>query len=123
MGKKGRICLIVFSVLVMILSIAVRPAETSENDSPGKGAEMISLKGGILGKVPFPHRLHQKALDDCNACHDMFPRQRRAIQAQQEKGELKKQQVMDEVCIKCHVARQSGAEPAGPSQCGSCHQR
>ncbi|MFP3981002.1 MAG: cytochrome c3 family protein [Desulfobacterales bacterium] len=83
----------------------------------------MQLEGGTLGDVPFPHRLHQENVNECSSCHELFPQESGAIRAQQEAGALKKQKVMNDQCIKCHLARSSAGKSAGPTKCGTCHQR
>ncbi|MFP4194212.1 MAG: cytochrome c3 family protein [Desulfosalsimonas sp.] len=109
--------------MILILCALVLPVKTFETGASGTGAEEICLQGGRLGEVEFPHLLHQKTPGDCSTCHDMFPREKDAILMQQEAGELKKQQVMNMLCIKCHVARQSVLKPSGPTKCAKCHQK
>ncbi|MCF8110727.1 MAG: cytochrome c family protein [Desulfobacteraceae bacterium] len=73
--------------------------------------------------MQFPHQLHKQTLGDCSKCHALYSEGKGAIRAAQEAGELKKQQVMNTQCIKCHVERQSVAAPSGPTKCAKCHRR
>ncbi len=123
MSGKSRIGLKSFCVLMGAFCMVLLTAAAFAENSPEAGAEMIRLEGGFLGKVQFPHRLHQQNTNDCNVCHDMFPKQEGAIEAKQKAGELKKQQVMNDQCIQCHLARQSEGKPSGPADCAGCHQR
>ncbi|MFO7930359.1 MAG: cytochrome c3 family protein [Thermodesulfobacteriota bacterium] len=125
MGGKNRVCFKGFCVLVLVLLAAALAAETSESekDASDKGADMITLRGGAPGDVPFPHGLHQQSLQDCKVCHDSYPEKKDAIIDRQKAGELKKQQVMNNQCIKCHVARQDESRASGPTKCQSCHRR
>lgn len=123
MSKKSGIFLAGVFLSALILNLAAVPAKTSEKLSTGMGVEMISLEGGSLGKVGFPHLLHQQALGGCKECHDLYPAENGAISTLQKTGELKRQQVMNTQCIQCHVERQSVSKPAGPTKCAKCHQR
>ncbi|MBS3809320.1 MAG: cytochrome c3 family protein [Desulfobacterales bacterium] len=123
MSGKSRIGLTSFCALMGIFCMALLTAAASAESNGETGAEMIRLEGGVLGEVPFPHRLHQRNTNECNVCHDMFPKRRGAIAAKQKAGDLKKQQVMNGQCIKCHQARQSAEKPSGPAGCAGCHQR
>ncbi|MFW5908048.1 MAG: cytochrome c3 family protein [Desulfosalsimonas sp.] len=123
MSRNSVFSMIWVFALVFLLCIAVVSAETSEKDAHDAVAEMITLEGGTLGKVQFPHQLHQKTLGDCSECHVLYPPEKRAIRAAQKAGDLKKQQVMNTQCIKCHVGRQSIAKPSGPTKCAKCHRR
>ncbi len=86
-----------------------------------KGAEKITLQGGKKGPVSFPHAVHQKELDDCKACHDLFPQKPGIIQELKDQGKLKKKKVMNAKCVKCHKARKKAGQTAGPTKCSTCH--
>ena len=91
--------------------------------SAENGAENMQLYGGKRGKVPFPHRIHQEVLKDCNACHDLFPQETGAIERLKKAGDLKKKQVMNKSCVKCHKAMKKSRGKAGPVTCAQCHIR
>lgn len=112
-------------IVLIVFGIAAGPCPVSavENGDIENGPEMMQLEGGMLGSVPFPHRQHQETADECSTCHKLFPQEPGAIQSLQASGELKKQQVMNSLCIDCHTDRQSAGKPTGPIQCGKCHQR
>jgi len=87
------------------------------------GPAIIKLnKTGSMGEVTLPHKLHQKALNqDCNACHNMFPKKIGSIQNQILQKELRKKQVMYKLCINCHKKMKKAGKKAGPTSCNSCH--
>jgi hypothetical protein len=91
--------------------------------SAENGAEHMQLDGGKRGKVPFPHRIHQEVLQDCNACHNLFPQESGAIERLKKAGDLKKKQVMNKSCVKCHKSMKKSAGKAGPTTCSKCHIR
>ncbi|MBS3755437.1 MAG: cytochrome c3 family protein [Desulfobacterales bacterium] len=125
MHKKNRVCVIsilIFPLAAVILVSGIAAA-SSETEALDTGAASMQLEGGTLGDVPFPHRLHQENINECSSCHELFPRESGAIRAQQKAGALKKQKVMNDQCIKCHLARSSAGKSAGPTKCGTCHQR
>ena len=125
MQKKNKACgmiILLFSLAAVFFISGAGAAESADKASD-LGAENMQLEGGTLGDVPFPHRLHQETVNDCSACHELFPRESGAIRAQQQAGALKKQKVMNDQCIKCHLARSSAGKSAGPTKCGTCHQR
>jgi hypothetical protein len=103
-------------VLVLILALGAAAIVTGQE----KGAEEITMQGGKQGKVPFPHHLHQKALQDCMACHALFPQEAGAVRALQSKGDLKKKQVMNQ-CTKCHRQKKKAGQKSGPTSCKKCH--
>lgn len=108
----------VFSFIVIttvLLMIAIAFAEQN------KGAEKINLDGGSRGTVEFPHHLHQAAIEDCNACHLVFPKNKGSIKSLKEKKELKKKQVMTKTCLKCHRTMKKAGEKTGPTRCSACH--
>jgi cytochrome c7-like protein len=85
------------------------------------GAKDMKLDGGNRGVVDFPHHLHQKTIGDCNACHDIFPKTAGIIKDLKEQKKLKKKQVMNKTCIKCHKEKKKAGEKAGPTICSQCH--
>lgn len=85
-------------------------------------ADNMVLKGGSLGDVPFPHKLHQQTLHDCKLCHKMFPMKADAIQNAIASGKLKKKDVMNN-CIDCHKADKAKGVKAGPTTCKECHSK
>lgn len=109
---------IVLLVAVLILAIPAVPVISAEN-----GAADMMLYGGKRGKVPFPHRTHQEALGDCKACHDLFPQEPGAIERLKKTGDLKKKQVMNRSCVKCHKTTKKSGGKAGPVTCSQCHIR
>ena len=86
-----------------------------------QGAKNIKLDGGNRGIVPFPHHLHQNVINDCNACHSIFPKTAGIIKDLKQQGKLKKKQVMNKTCIKCHKAKKKAGVKAGPTKCSQCH--
>ena len=86
-----------------------------------QGARDIKIDGGSRGTVPFPHHLHQNTIDDCDACHRTFPKTAGIIKDLKQQGKLKKKQIMNKTCIKCHRAKKKAGENAGPTTCSKCH--
>ena len=66
------------------------------------------------GEVNFPHYLHHDTIGDCNVCHDLFPKTAGIIKDLKEQKKLKKKQVMNKTCIKCHKAKRNAGEKTGP---------
>ena len=91
--------------------------------SAENGTENMVLEGGTRGKVPFPHRTHQTVLGDCAACHDLFPQEAGSIERLKKAGDLKKKQVMNVSCVKCHKSMKKQGGQAGPTTCSKCHIR
>lgn len=88
------------------------------------GAEKLTLKGGNTGDITFPHQQHQTALkQDCKACHELFPQESGAIAKYKAEGKLKKKQVMNKHCLKCHRAMKKQGEKTGPTSCSKCHDK
>jgi hypothetical protein len=86
-----------------------------------QGREEISLYGGKSGNILFPHHLHQKAVTDCQTCHADFAQQEGSLEAAKKSGVLKKKQVMNKTCLKCHRELKKSGEPSGPTSCKQCH--
>ena len=89
----------------------------------GNGAETITLKGGSLGDVTFPHKLHQEKLNnDCDACHKLFAQEAGSIEKAIAAGTLKKKEAMKQ-CEACHKEKKSAGEATGPTSCKGCHKK
>ena len=107
-------------VILLVIFGMVLPAACAA-EKQNMGAEDITLEGGSKGKVPFPHRRHQDNLKDCNICHDTFPQSIGAIDDYKSQGKLKKKQVMNKLCTKCHKAEKRAGKAEMRSlalQCG-----
>lgn len=109
---------IIFVALTMMLC-AVFSAVALEN----QGAAQISLDGGSRGVVLFPHHRHQTVLNDCQACHTLFPQEQGGIIRLKKEGKLVKKQVMNKHCIKCHKAIKRTGAKSGPTTCSKCHMK
>ena len=107
---------IIMSIIVTIIFMGATAVAVQN-----QGAKDITLDGGKKGKVDFPHHLHQNAIDACNACHDLFPKTAGIIKDSKKQGKLKKFQVMNKICIKCHKLKKKTGEKAGPTKCSQCH--
>jgi hypothetical protein len=86
-----------------------------------QGKEEISVFGGKSGNILFPHHLHQKVVEDCQVCHVNFAQKEGALDAAKASKDLKKKQVMNKTCLKCHRALKKAGEKAGPTSCKKCH--
>jgi hypothetical protein len=104
-------------VSVLVAGGAVALSSTQQN----KGAEQIELQGGTRGKVPFPHRLHQEKLVDCQICHAVFEQKIGTIESLKAQGKLKKKHVMTKLCTQCHRQKKAAGEQSGPTTCSKCH--
>jgi len=115
--KLACLLIVVFFVFLAVFSYA-------HEDAANKGAEIIVIEKGRMPQVTFPHRMHQKVLENnCNACHDLFPKQPGIIKQLIVKKTLRNQQVMNGKCLKCHKDRKSAGKKAGPTKCTQCHVR
>jgi len=86
-----------------------------------KGSKEISINGGNKGDILLPHQLHQETLQDCQICHSIFPQEAGAIDSAKASGALKKKQVMNKTCLKCHRAMKKAGDKTGPVSCSGCH--
>ncbi len=109
------------AILLLISGIILTTALAAAVQN--KGAENIELYGGKTGKVSFPHHQHQKTLGDCKICHDVFSQESGSIESLKAQEKLKKKQVMNKHCIKCHRAKKSAGEKTGPVRCKECHKK
>ena len=112
MRSKTVVVLMVFGLLFSVAMAA---------EVQNRGAPDITLDGGKKGNVNFPHHMHQDNIKDCQVCHDLFPQKPGIIQDLKNQGKLKKKQVMNNKCLKCHKAKKKAGEEAGPTKCTECH--
>ncbi|MBW1959733.1 MAG: cytochrome c3 family protein [Deltaproteobacteria bacterium] len=56
-----------------------------------------------------------------NVCHDLFPQKAGVIQYLINQEKLKKKQVMNKKCLKCHRAKKKAGGKTGPASCSKCH--
>lgn len=108
--------IILFCLVLLILSAAMVFAQN-------KGQAEIILNGGSMGNITFPHHLHQGVVNDCMVCHKDFAQEPGSLQAAKDKGVLKRKQVMDMTCRKCHGDRKKAGEDHGPVSCSGCHKK
>ena len=66
---------------------------------------------------------YEKCLTDCNVCHEVFPQEKGVIEKLKAEKQLKKKQVMNAQCIKCHRAKKKAGEKTGPTTCSKCHSK
>ena len=88
---------------------------------PNHGKEEINIDGGKKGNIDFPHRIHQDTLGDCNICHAVFPKKAGIIKELKTQKKLKKKQVMNKTCLKCHRSMKKAGKETGPTNCSACH--
>ena len=112
-----KLFVILMSMVALTAGSSIAISQATEN----QGAENIELAGGKRGNVPFPHRLHQKNLGDCQICHSVFPQEPGAIQELKAQGALKKKYVMNKLCTKCHKEKKKAGQGSGPTTCKKCH--
>ena len=103
-----------FGLALLILSAAIVFAEEH-------GKNIIVLDGGKQGNITFPHHEHQTIINDCMVCHADFAKEPGALLKSKNAGILKKKQVMNNTCLKCHRDRQKAGEKYGPVKCTGCH--
>ncbi|MBU1163364.1 MAG: cytochrome c family protein [Proteobacteria bacterium] len=108
----------IFLYIIMLILLAPFSYSSGQNT----GSENIVLEGGRLGKVSFPHHIHQNTLGDCNYCHKLFPKASNSIKKLIAEGKLEKKEVMNN-CSKCHKQKVENNEKAGPTTCKGCHQK
>ena len=110
-------------VLAVLLALLATSAASGTGSTGSNGAKEITLNGGTRGTVHFPHAQHQIALEDCNTCHRLFPQTAGSIDALKTRGDLKKKQIMNKLCNKCHRDKRKAGLKTGPVTCSKCHQR
>jgi hypothetical protein len=115
---KIRICLLLFTAMLVFAAASIA---LSSAPAENKGAAEITLPGGSRGPVPFPHHQHQNKLVDCQICHSLYPQKDGIIEELKTAGTLKKKQVMNTQCTKCHKQNKKEGLKAGPTTCAKCH--
>jgi uncharacterized membrane protein len=115
---KIRLLLLLGAVMLLFAAVSVA---LSGAPVENKGAAEIKLPGGTRGPVPFPHHQHQNKLVDCQICHSLYPQKAGIIEELKAQGKLKKKQVMNKQCTKCHKQNKKEGIKAGPTTCAKCH--
>lgn len=115
---KIRLPLLLGAVMLFFAAVSVA---LSGAPVENKGAAEIKLPGGTRGPVPFPHHQHQNKLVDCQICHSLYPQKAGIIEELKSQGKLKKKQVMNKQCTKCHKQKKKEGIKAGPVTCKQCH--
>jgi hypothetical protein len=114
-----RICLLMSAVILLFAATAA--IALSGTSVENKGAAEMMLPGGTRGPVPFPHHQHQDNLVDCQICHSLYPQKAGIIEELKAAGTLKKKQVMNKQCTKCHKQKKKEGVKSGPTTCAKCH--
>jgi hypothetical protein len=107
-------------ITIICCAFVAFAAEKHVSEKDLGSAQMI-LPGGIPGDVPFNHRLHQEHLNDCTLCHDLFPEKAGIIEKLKAENKLKKKQVMNIQCVRCHRDTKREGKDSGPITCSGCH--
>ena len=113
-----RLCPLLLAALLVFAAVSIA---LSSAPAQNKGAAEIKLPGGKRGPVPFPHHRHQDTLKDCQICHSLFPQKAGIIEELKAAGTLKKKQVMNKQCTKCHKEKKKAGIKTGPTTCAKCH--
>ncbi len=113
-----RICLLLVAATLVFAGVSIALGGAPVEN---KGAAEITLPGGTRGPVPFPHHQHQNKLVDCQICHSLYPQKAGIIEEFKTAGTLKKKQVMNKQCTKCHKQKKKDGLKAGPTTCAKCH--
>lgn len=100
--------------MLLILSTAIGFAHNL-------GKDEIVLNGGKRGNITFPHHMHQRIVNDCMVCHADFNKEAGALQVAKDQGLLKRKQVMNKTCLKCHRNLKKAGKAYGPVSCSKCH--
>ncbi|MCD4677288.1 MAG: cytochrome c family protein [Desulfobacula sp.] len=103
-----------FCLILLLLSTALVFAQN-------QGKEEMTLYGGKMGDITFPHHMHQGVINDCMVCHADFSKESGALLASKKAGMLKNKQVMNKTCLKCHRDSKKAGETYGPVKCSGCH--
>ena len=115
----------IIAFLVIFLSfVCVAVFASAHEGHANTGDEVIVIEKGRMQQVTFPHRMHQQVLENnCNACHDLFPKQHGIIKKLITQEKLRDKQVMNSKCLQCHKDRKAAGQKAGPVKCNQCHVR
>ncbi len=105
---------LIIAGLILFAAVIVTASEKT-------GAKEITVDGGSKGDINFPHKVHQDNLKDCMICHDTFPQELDVIKKMKKEKELKRKQVMNAVCLKCHKEYKKAGKEYGPTKCSGCH--
>jgi len=111
--KIIRLSILIAAIMIFAAALVI----AAEN----RGAETLKVDGASKGTVTFPHKVHQDELKDCNICHATFPQELGVIKKLKENKELKRKEVMNDVCLKCHKDYKAAGKEHGPINCNGCH--
>ena len=114
----ARVSLLLVAAMLVFAAVSIALSGTPVEN---KGAADIKLPGGTRGPVPFPHHQHQNTLVDCQICHSLYPQKAGIIEELKAAGTLKKKQVMNKQCTKCHKEKKKKGIKTGPTTCAKCH--
>jgi len=106
--------IVLFCLIVFIVPVAIVFAQNY-------GKKEILIDGGKKGNITFPHQTHQNSINDCMVCHVSFPQEEGALTKSKKTGVLKKKQVMNKTCLKCHRNSKKAGKAYGPVKCSGCH--
>jgi len=81
-----------------------------------------------MGPVMFPHRKHQKVLNqECNLCHHKRQGDATPVRCSVCHGKVKEaptfKKAMHGRCKVCHKQRKKEGKKAGPTKCSGCHKK
>jgi hypothetical protein len=108
-----------FLLCLILTGLFIWPAFIFADQNQGR--KEISLYGGKSGNILFPHHLHQNVVTDCQTCHLNFAQEEGALDSAKKSAALKKKQVMNKTCLKCHRSLKKAGEKSGPTNCKHCH--
>lgn len=102
---------IVLALFVVALFSAVVSAEMKDS---------YEFSGGAMGKVAFPHKLHQEKLGDCKVCHhkDEAGKEQDCSKCHTKDSKVKAKDAFHNSCKKCHTE-----QGKGPKGCKDCHKK
>jgi len=82
------------------------------------GPDTITLEGGKMGQITFPHSAHQERVDNCTTCHHNGLKEPKCTSCHGvEEDAPKAKDAFHKVCKDCHK------DQGGPTGCRDCHKK
>lgn len=82
--------------------------------------DTYEFKGGAMGKITFPHKMHQEKLGDCKICHhkNEAGKEQSCFECHSKDSKVKAKDAFHNRCKKCHTE-----QGKGPKSCKECHKK
>lgn len=103
----------ILAMLVAVAFLAIGSVVIADN-----GPETVTLEGGKMGQITFPHTAHQAKVEDCTTCHHKGVDAGKCTSCHGvDAAAPKAKDAFHKQCKGCHK------EMGGPTSCKDCHKK